>query len=259
MRTRKRSKDQLRAIHASYANGYKRKGRRKKQKVVLKPKRIVKHTKITKTLVPKKEKKVYNPSNSKKESSKIWDSIQTNRQIRENGYDIRYTNNLNESFLPSVEYIDNISWMLDTDEYYDDFIKQEEYKDLSRDDYSNLIQEAESGENNEALKDLLSMFTDEYSIKKDKELNTYYLEADDERVNANPTAGQSVEDYHYKIIFTSSDGADNLFKDGNLVKPKEIMAIYNQREKRFLTSKELAQIKFSDKGIRPEIYQLENR
>lgn len=175
-------------------------------------------------------------------------------------YNIRYVNDLDEAFIPSIEYLNNIESFILQDYYYEQLIQNPKYKNLSYKEYEKLVRESAQIMDNETTKDLLELFIkngDNYHLTKDKN-NNYYLEANDKKVNADPKGDQYVEEYSYKIYFMNTGKEErNLFDDGNLVKPKEVIAVFNQDEDRFLTAHELKKVKFSDKGAQPKIYQLE--
>jgi len=161
-------------------------------------------------------------------------------------------------FVPSKETFENLRPdFFELPVFYDQFIDyHDEYNNITEEEYYNLLDEAE--DNKKLQKKFLEVLENEnYTVKFDKRINNYVLEANDLQVNANPTSGQYVESFRYKIYFKSTGGVDNIFSDGNLVKPTKLMAVYDQKEKRFLTADELKKIKFDKRGVQPKIYQLE--
>lgn len=256
MRTRKRSKDQLRAIHASYANGYKRKGHRKKQKVVLKPRRVVKHTKITKISVPKKEK------TSKELKKKALHELGEDElwQIKQGNYYNRVVDNLNTAFIPSRESFDRLEsiGLFDSEKAQQNYFAYvgdpEGLEEWEYEDYFDTIKEKAAKDDKEVQKDLINSL-DNYQAEYDSELQSIVAVGIKNSVNANGTGGEPAT--QYTIYFEGTDYGENAFQDGILVRPKEIVAIYDGKAKRYLTTDELSNIKFSNKGEQPSIKQLE--
>jgi len=266
MRTKKRSKDQLRAIHASYANGYIKKGYRKKSTYAkTKKSKVRPHKRIVRTTVVQKQpnKKNNSPKNNnailKKKAlqeigeDELW-------QIEHGNYYTRSIDDLNKGLIPSRESFDRIvlSFELNPNKYLNRFI--DEYTDLdnfSDDDkeneYFNLLNQAEKG--NVELQEKFINLLDNYHAEYDDELEQTVAVADYKAVNTGYSHG--APDLRYRLFMEGMDIGENIAGDGELVQPTKIVAIYDENEKRYLTAQELSKIKFSDKGEQPSIKQLE--
>jgi len=248
---------QLKAMFANMNSSYKRKGRKRQLHSNL-PQSIKKKKIKTKTM---KKRKVLTVEQKRKIAEKELQEIKDDFKFKLGlipEYDVRYTENLNTMFVPSKETFENLRPdFFELPVFYDQFIDyHDEYNNITEEEYYNLLDEAE--DNKKLQKKFLEVLENEnYTVKFDKRINNYVLEANDLQVNANPTSGQYVESFRYKIYFKSTGGVDNIFSDGNLVKPTKLMAVYDQKEKRFLTADELKKIKFDKRGVQPKIYQLE--